>query len=106
MKISNKRWLAPEVLTTKLLTPETDVFAFAYLMYEVLTMQVPHGKIKNEDVLEYIRKNPNVRPSKLLHEILRFPDHLISVPLILYNSRKRKQERAHQVESKPATISR
>ncbi|VDN03050.1 unnamed protein product [Thelazia callipaeda] len=62
-KVANKRWLAPEVFTTKLLTPETDVFAFAFLMYEVLTMQVPHAAISNANVLEYIKKNPDVRPT-------------------------------------------
>ncbi|VBB26558.1 unnamed protein product [Acanthocheilonema viteae] len=62
-ELPNKRWLAPEVLTTKLLTPESDVFAFAFLMYEVLTMKVPHETIEDKKVLDYISKNPYARPS-------------------------------------------
>ncbi|VDM16116.1 unnamed protein product [Wuchereria bancrofti] len=62
-KLPNKRWLAPEVLTTKLLTLESDVFAFAFLMYEVLTMKIPHETIEDKNILEYIAKNPYVRPS-------------------------------------------
>ncbi|VIP00129.1 Uncharacterized protein BM_BM8780 [Brugia malayi] len=61
-KLPNKRWLAPEVLTTKLLTLESDVFAFAFLMYEVLTMKIPHETIEDKKILEYIAKNPYVRP--------------------------------------------
>lgn len=65
-KVANKRWLAPEVFTTKVLTPETDVFAFAYLMYEVMTLEVPFPKIKTEDILEYIARNPEARPRNFL----------------------------------------
>uniref|UniRef100_A0A0R3RHK6 Protein kinase domain-containing protein n=1 Tax=Elaeophora elaphi TaxID=1147741 RepID=A0A0R3RHK6_9BILA len=62
-ELPNKRWLAPEVLTTKRLTPESDVFAFAFLMYEVLTMKLPHQTIEDKKVLEYIGKNPYARPT-------------------------------------------
>ncbi|CAG9529644.1 unnamed protein product [Cercopithifilaria johnstoni] len=62
-ELPNKRWLAPEVLTTKLLTPESDIFAFAFLMYEVLTMKVPHEIIEDKNVLDYISKNPHARPT-------------------------------------------
>ncbi|VDO17660.1 unnamed protein product [Brugia timori] len=49
-------------MTTKLLTLESDVFAFAFLMYEVLTMKIPHETIEDKKILEYIAKNPYVRP--------------------------------------------
>uniref|UniRef100_A0A915PRY1 Protein kinase domain-containing protein n=1 Tax=Setaria digitata TaxID=48799 RepID=A0A915PRY1_9BILA len=62
-KLANKRWLAPEVIETKLLTPESDVFAFGFLMYEVLTMKTPYETIADGEVLDYINKNPNVRPT-------------------------------------------
>lgn len=60
-KSRNRRWLAPEVLTTKTLNPETDVYAFAWLIYEVFTLQMPFADIAEEDVLKNLAENPNTR---------------------------------------------
>lgn len=64
--------MAPEVLTTKKLTTATDVFAFAYLIYETLTLKIPHEQIKNEDIIKYLEKNPKARPSMFVYFILMF----------------------------------
>uniref|UniRef100_A0A914ZE26 Protein kinase domain-containing protein n=1 Tax=Parascaris univalens TaxID=6257 RepID=A0A914ZE26_PARUN len=60
-KSRNRRWLAPEVLTTKTLNPETDVYAFAWLIYEVFTLQMPFAHIADEDVLKNLAESPDAR---------------------------------------------
>ncbi|KHN82292.1 Tyrosine-protein kinase FRK [Toxocara canis] len=60
-KSTNRRWIAPEVLTTKTLTPETDVYAFAWLIYEVFTLKMPFADIAEKDVLQNLAENPNER---------------------------------------------
>ncbi|VIO88229.1 Uncharacterized protein BM_BM14739 [Brugia malayi] len=74
-KLPNKRWLAPEVLTTKLLTLKSNVFAFAFLMYEFSMMKISHEAIEDKNILEYIDKNPlfdqyNINSSTLLRKLV------------------------------------
>uniref|UniRef100_A0A0M3JXJ2 Non-specific protein-tyrosine kinase n=1 Tax=Anisakis simplex TaxID=6269 RepID=A0A0M3JXJ2_ANISI len=57
----NRRWLAPEVITTKTLTPETDVYAFAWLIYEVFSMKLPFNEVSDENFIGYLAENPDAR---------------------------------------------
>ncbi|GFR46107.1 hypothetical protein Agub_g7583, partial [Astrephomene gubernaculifera] len=41
-RVSNPRWLAPEVILTQRSSRQGDVFSFGIIMYELLTWRVPY----------------------------------------------------------------
>ena len=51
---TNPRWLAPEVIRDQSFGPASDVFAFAIILWELLTFEMPYGTMRNVTVLNFL----------------------------------------------------
>jgi len=59
------RWSGPEVATSNKFTPETDIFALAMTMLELITGELPYGQgISNTQVLLRMQPPEKLRPRR------------------------------------------
>ena len=65
------RWMSPESLIDGVFTTQTDIWAFAVLCWEILTLgQQPYAAMNNFEVLQYVKEGgrlarPHDCPDKL-----------------------------------------
>ena len=50
------RWMAPESLVDGIFTPQTDIWSYGILLYEMITFgSFPYQGLSNKQVLHYVR---------------------------------------------------
>lgn len=65
-------YMAPEILTKKVITPKVDVYSFAIISYEIITESAPFPEIQNFVQLKnYLSQNKRPDLSKIDSERLR-----------------------------------
>ena len=72
-KLLPVRWLAPETLKEGIYSPETDVWSFGIVLWEIFSCaQMPYKNVSNPDVIQRILKaKPLPRPKNCPDSVYR-----------------------------------
>lgn len=68
-RVSNPRWMAPEVLQNSQFTKQGDVFSFGIIMWEMLTWRIPYSELQDAQVMFQVMmsgRRPTIPPSEQL----------------------------------------
>lgn len=65
------RWMAPEALTDGLFTPQSDVWSFGVLLWEIMTLgEQPYATLGNNDIMKFIKRGGHLdRPDRCPEEL-------------------------------------